>query len=175
MTKSMSPKDAYEALKNGEAILIDVREADEFSAQHISFAQSLPLGLLNGGLIDLHFPKGKKIIVQCLGGKRGENACAILNTKGLENEIFNIAGGINAWQSAGLPVIGASQTKFSIFRQVQMIVGTLIAALVILGFLGLTFAFALAGIFALALALAGLTGWCGLALLLRKMPWNKTV
>lgn len=173
MTQSINPHDAYEALKNGDAILIDVREPDEFRQCHISFAQSVPLGMLNNGMNGLYFPAGRKVIVQCLGGKRGENACAVLQAHGIENPIFNITGGINAWQAAGLPVIGGAQPKFSIFRQVQMIVGTLIFMLVLLGFAGITLAFALAGLFGGALALAGLTGWCGLAMLLNKMPWNK--
>lgn len=173
MTKTITPKEAYEMLKNGEAILIDVREPDEFTKQHIAYAQSLPLGFLSDALFDFPFPGDRKIITQCLSGKRGESACAVLSTKGLPNEIFNIAGGITAWQNDGLPIIGGFTPKFSIFRQVQMIVGSLIMALIFLGFLGLTMAFAIAGLFAGALAFAGLTGWCGLAYLLQMMPWNK--
>lgn len=173
MTKNITPKEAYEMLRNGEAILIDVREPDEFQKQHIAFAQSLPFGILPNLLPDFPFPHDRKIIMQCLGGKRGENACAILSTRGLPNEIYNISGGISAWQNDGFPVIGAFTPKFSIFRQVQMIVGSLIAILIMLGFFGLTIAFAIAGLFAGALAFAGITGWCGLAYLLQMMPWNK--
>lgn len=173
MTKNISPKEAYEMLRNSEAILIDVREPDEFLKQHIAFAQSLPLGMFSDLLSDFPFPQDRKIIMQCLGGKRGENACTILSTRGIPNEIYNISGGITAWQNEGLPIIGAFTPKFSIFRQVQMIVGSLIMALIILGFWGLTMAFSIAGLFAGALAFAGFTGWCGLAYLLNMMPWNR--
>jgi len=61
----------------------------------------------------------------------------------------------------------------SIFRQVQIIIGGLIAVLVVFGFLGLPFGFIGAGLLGFALFVAGLTGWCGLAMLLSKMPWNK--
>ena len=81
-------------------------------------------------------------------------------------------GGITAWKAAGLPV-ASSGKGLSIFRQVQIIVGGLIAFLVVLGLTGLTVGFIIAGILGGALFFAGLTGWCGLAMLLRKMPWNK--
>lgn len=54
-----------------------------------------------------------------------------------------------------------------------MIVGSLVPVSVLLGFLGLTPAFALAGFFGLMLAFAGFSGWCGLALLLQRMPRNQ--
>lgn len=54
-----------------------------------------------------------------------------------------------------------------------MIVGSLVPVSVLLGFLGLTPTFALAGFFGLMLAFAGFSGWCGLALLLQRMPWNQ--
>ena len=91
------------------------------------------------------------------------------------NKIINIEGGIQAWKEQGLPVISA-ETKsagLSIMRQVQIIVGFLVLASVFVGFSGVTNAFILAGIFGGALMFAGLTGWCGLAMLLAKMPWNK--
>ena len=93
-----------------------------------------------------------------------------------KSTIMNIEGGIEAWKEAGLPVIGASTTnapKISIMRQVQMIVGSLVMLCVLLGFTGVSAAFLFAGIFGAALFFAGLTGWCGLAMMLAKMPWNK--
>ncbi|MGN7437690.1 MAG: rhodanese-like domain-containing protein [Alcanivorax sp.] len=172
MTHNISAKDAHDMLVQGGAVLIDVREPDEFKTRHIPYAHSIPLSTVSEMMGFMDIPQDKKIIMQCLAGKRGEQACGILRSDA-KHEIFNIEGGIGAWESSGLPVIGGAEPKFSIFRQVQMIMGTLIAALVVFGFLGMTFMFALAGIFAAALAVAGFTGWCGLAILLRKMPWNK--
>jgi hypothetical protein len=93
-------------------------------------------------------------------------------------EIYNLEGGIMSWKDAGLPVIGtATEGKAvpSIFRQVQMAVGTFVLVAVIAGFSGWTPGFALAGFFGFMLALAGLTGWCGLAMLLARMPWNRGI
>lgn len=72
-----------------------------------------------------------------------------------------------------MPVISHSSSKISIFRQVQIIIGGLIALLVILGFAGFASGFIIAGLLGAALFFAGLTGWCGLAMLLSKIPWNK--
>lgn len=171
--QTISPRSAAQALSAGEAILVDVREPAEFSAQHIPLAASIPLGQLEETLLAMHIPADKKLIFQCLSGKRGQSACATAHTCGAcENPVYNLEGGISAWKDAGLPVTGKAPT-LSIFRQVQIIVGALIAVMVLLGFGGVTAGFVLAGIFGGMLCFAGLTGWCGLAMLLGPMPWNK--
>lgn len=173
MTKNITASQALEWLKTGEAILVDVREPDEFKNCHIPFASSLPLNKLDDVISVLEIAPTRKIIFQCLKGARGEKACAVVkNNNIIKNDIFNMEGGINSWADAGFPLV-KSGVGISIFRQVQMIVGALIASLIILGFLGLWFCFVLAGIFATVLAIAGFTGWCGLAILLSFMPWNK--
>lgn len=170
--KNIRPEEAYEWLQNGEAILIDVREPDEFSAEHIVYASSVPLSGVEQSVKNMVLPGNVKIIMQCLKGKRGEQACCVMGRCD-GREYYNIDGGIDAWKAAGLPVIGKTGPRFPIMRQVQMIVGGLILLLILMGLAGLTFGFILAGLFAGALAFAGLTGWCGLAMLLRHMPWNK--
>lgn len=170
--KTITAHDAYDLLQSGKAVLIDVREPDEFAQEHIAYATSVPLGTVEQVVSGLKVPDDMNIIMQCMRGKRGEQACCIMGACDAR-PYLNIDGGIEAWKAAGLPVIGASGPKISIFRQVQMIVGTLILALVLLGFAGLTFGFMLAGLFGGALAFAGLTGWCGLAMVLRGMPWNR--
>lgn len=177
MTQVITVKNALDKIKAGEALLIDVREPDEFKVEHIAYALSVPLSSLEGGFQMLNIPEDKIILFQCLKGSRGQMACERIQGLGsCKNTIINIEGGIEAWKEAGLPVIGASTTatpKISIMRQVQMIVGFLVALCVLLGFAGISFAFILAGVFGAALFFAGLTGWCGLAMMLSKMPWNK--
>lgn len=173
MTETIPPQQAAAWLADGTAILIDVREADEFKGEHIAYANSLPLGDLEKSLAQMNISLSRKIIFQCLKGGRGEKACLNVKACGAcKNEVYNLEGGITAWKEAGLPVIGHS-AGLSILRQVQIIIGGLIAVAVMLGFAGLGFGFALAGLFGAALCFAGLTGWCGLAMLLRQMPWNK--
>lgn len=176
MTQIITVKDAVSKIKNGDAVLIDVREPDEFKAEHIAYALSVPLSSLEGGFQMLDIPKNKVILFQCLKGSRGQMACERIQGLGAcENTIMNIEGGIEAWKEAGLPVITASapSSRLTVMRQVQIIVGGLVALCVLIGLLGLSFGFVLAGLFGGALFFAGLTGWCGLAMVLSKMPWNK--
>ena len=160
-------------LSSGEAILVDVREPDEFRAEHIAAAASLPLASIGNLAGMLYAPPDRKIIFQCLKGGRGQQACDAVAGR-LPNGVYNLAGGITAWKAAGLPVVAdGAGPRVSIFRQVQMIVGLLVLACVVAGFAGLTAGFVLAGLFGAALAFAGISGWCGLAMLLGRMPWNR--
>lgn len=179
MAKNIDESKARALIKQDKVILIDVREADEFKAEHIANAISIPLSSLEAGLSALDIPQTKTILFQCLKGSRGQMACTrVSEMKGIENKIINMGGGIEAWKVAGFPVIGGAccaSTKISIFRQVQIIVGFLVATFVIIGIVTKTpMAFVIAGGFGGALFMAGITGWCGLAMLLAKMPWNKS-
>jgi rhodanese-related sulfurtransferase len=176
MTQTITPTQAHEWLKKGEAVLIDVRDPDEFSAEHIPYAVSMPISQLKESLQLLQIPTSRKIIFQCLRGTRGERACQLAqNQENYANTVYNMAGGMTEWKTAGLPVISkdTAHPKLSIFRQVQIIVGALVSLFVLLGFAGMTAAFALAGFLGAALCVAGMTGWCGLAVILLKMPWNR--
>jgi rhodanese-related sulfurtransferase len=174
MTEAINPKQAYEWLKNGEAVLIDVREPDEFSAEHIAYASSLPLALVRDLFKIMDIPEGRKVLFQCKKGGRGGQACALVaGLPDIKSAVFNIDGGIDGWKAEGLPVIGAAGPKIPIFRQVQMIIGTLLFTLIVMGLAGIGFAFMLAAMIAGVFAFTGFIGWCGLALLLQKMPWNR--
>jgi len=176
MSHNITAHQAEEWLKSGEAVLIDVREPDEFKQEHIVYAQSVPLAQVENRIKAMQLPEHRKLIMQCKAGKRGEAAClALIEDESFSRPVYNIEGGIGAWRDAGFPVISAGDSgpKISIFRQVQMIVGGLIVLFIALGFLAGPWGFVLAGVLAAALAFAGITGWCGLAMALRKMPWNK--
>lgn len=161
---------AHEWLAGGKAILIDVREADEFKAGHIPYALSFPLSGLGASLSLPVFTNGTKVIFQCQKGKRGEQACIFAGNK---PHSYNLVGGVESWAEAGLPLVGGKAPRLSVFRQVQMVVGFLILCLVVLGLSGLIFAFYIAALLSFALMAAGITGWCGLAMLLSRMPWNR--
>lgn len=172
----VSPAQAILWLEAGEAVLIDVREPAEFAAEHIPYALSLPLGSLSGGLEKIKIPAGRKVIFQCLSGMRAGQACAMAGQAKNGCAVYNLEGGITGWKRAGHAVMASQDTapaRLSIFRQVQVIVGLLVLACVSIGLTGQPWGFVLAGIFGGALAFAGLSGWCGLALLLAKAPWNR--
>lgn len=175
MSGTINVIEAYKMMRAGEAVLIDVREPDEFKTEHIAYALSVPLSSLEGGFALLDIPEEKTILFQCLKGKRGQMACERIDgMKQCKNNIMNIEGGIDAWKESNLPVISMNQgaAKLPIMRQVQIIVGGLVALFVILGLMGVTIFFIIAALLGGALFFAGLTGWCGLAMILSKMPWN---
>lgn len=78
-------------LKQAKIQLIDVREAHEFSAGHISGARNIPLGK-----IETFIPtKGAEIYLICQSGMRSRKAYKHLDKKGIK--VINVAGGMSAW------------------------------------------------------------------------------
>jgi rhodanese-related sulfurtransferase len=101
MHKDVTATDLNALLKSGTALLVDVREADEFAAEHIAGAVNMPLSSFQPS--QLPDAGGRTIILQCAGGKRSGMALdkcaaaqAVIDT--------HLAGGIAAWKAAGLPV-----------------------------------------------------------------------
>ncbi len=164
-------------LKSGEAVVIDVRQPEEYQESHIPHALSFPLDNIQLLFEQLSIDDDKKIIFQCKSGVRSAQACAwFLQNPSLANRCFNLEGGILAWQEANLPTITHhAKQRPSIFRQVQMTVGSLICLNSLFGFFGFQIGYLIAGLLGAALAISGFTGWCGLGLLLQKMPWNKNL
>ncbi|WP_100643128.1 rhodanese-like domain-containing protein [Alteromonas facilis] len=98
--ENVSVDTVKEWVDNGDAILIDVREPNEFKQVHIPGATLLPLGSITAS--DL--PNvDEKIVIYCLKGGRGSQACVKVATEG-KATVFNLEGGIEAWVKAGLPV-----------------------------------------------------------------------
>ncbi|OAN63841.1 rhodanese-like domain-containing protein [Sphingomonas sp. TDK1] len=172
MTATIGAPEAHRLLARGEALLIDVREPDEFRASHIPYAASIPLGSLPALLADADLPKHRLLIFQCQKGARGARACTLAE-RSLGERVRNLDGGIEAWTAAGLPLAGAGAPRVSIFRQVQMIVGLLVFAGTLAGLVGFAPGFYAAGFFGCMLAFAGVSGWCGLGMALQRMPWNR--
>lgn len=173
---NITPQQAYELLSKGKAILIDVREDDEFKTEHIPYAISLPLSNISNLAMYISPAPEQKIIFQCQHGKRAKKACNIVTTSHLgfkQDDIFTIDGGIEGWRTAHLPLVKATKTKLPVFRQVQIIIGLLVLAFSVLGLFGQLWAIYISGFLGFAFAVAGITGWCGLGVLLSKAPWNK--
>jgi rhodanese-related sulfurtransferase len=172
--QNINAVEAKKLLDAQEAIIIDVRENEEYSAEHIQGALHVPLAEVAGKIESIN--TDKKIIFQCRSGGRGGKACEVAKNFIESENIFNLEGGITAWKAAGYKVESASSGKacsISIFRQVQIIVGALILIFIMLGISSSPIFLYFAVGFSAALFFAGLTGWCGLAMALQKMPWNK--
>ena len=82
-------------------------------------------------------------------------------------------GGLEAWKRAGLPVIEDRSAPLPLMRQVQIVAGSLVLLGVVLGFLLGPAWFGLAGFVGAGLVFAGVTGFCGMARLLARLPWNR--
>jgi rhodanese-related sulfurtransferase len=105
--KTINAKDAHEALQNNNAILIDVREQEEFDEVRIEGAIHCPLSDLPNAIQNVNFEKteDKKIIFQCLKGGRSAQAINFLPENILKDfEPYNLDGGILAWIENDLPV-----------------------------------------------------------------------
>ncbi|MEC8532653.1 MAG: rhodanese-like domain-containing protein [Pseudomonadota bacterium] len=99
--REIGPAELKALLDQGQALVIDVREPEEFAAEHIAGAVNLPLSSFDPARLPA--ANGKTVILQCAGGKRSgmaldrcAEAQAAIDT--------HLAGGLGAWKSAGLPV-----------------------------------------------------------------------
>ena len=95
--------EAVMKINREDAVVIDVREDSEVANGRIPNARHIPLGQLASRLGELEKHKGKPIIVACRSGHRSAGACGILTKNGFEN-VFNLSGGMIAWEQANLPV-----------------------------------------------------------------------
>jgi rhodanese-related sulfurtransferase len=160
-----------------ETVIVDVREKDEFDAQHVPGSIWVPLSqfahLAPGVLQAL---VGRKVVLMCRSGKRAALAERQIGALGfggqLKTEVY--PGGILEWARQGKPVAGGRSGHLPVLRQVQLAAGAMVLTSVVLSFkfdprLAWLAAFVGGGLF-----LAGLTGFCPLAELLAKMPWNRS-
>lgn len=94
-------REARRRLQDDNAVLLDVREADELREAAVPGALHIPLGQLNQKGNSL--PKDRDLLVLCRSGNRSAMATEMLNRNGFDRA-FNISGGIIAWSRAGLPI-----------------------------------------------------------------------
>jgi rhodanese-related sulfurtransferase len=94
---------ATQLMNRDDALVLDLRTADEFAKGHILGARNIPLPDLvrRAGELDKH--KAKPVIVHCGDGNRAGGGIALLRKSGFAN-VVNLSGGYAAWQQAGLPV-----------------------------------------------------------------------
>jgi rhodanese-related sulfurtransferase len=81
------------------ALLLDVREPDEWAVGRDPRAVLVPLGQLAARVAEL--PADRPIVVICRSGRRSDLAAGYLRQRGLD--AVNLAGGMQAWHASGLP------------------------------------------------------------------------
>lgn len=102
--KAITPMEAHELLREGKALLVDVREIQEFQEERIGGSLLLPLSqfsLADYQAMDLN---DKQLIIHCRSGVRSGQVCGMLEEADIPQLGCNLLGGILAWKAAGLPV-----------------------------------------------------------------------
>ena len=158
------------ALRSAE--LLDVRTPPEFINAHVPGARLFPLDDFNAADFLASHQPGTPVYVLCQGGTRAKKAIEKLERCGCFDGVL-VVGGTQAWIDAGLPVDRGASHVIPLMRQVQIVVGSLSIIFALLALVvSRWFAFILF-LLGCGLTFAGLTGACGMALLLARMPWNR--
>lgn len=154
--------------------LLDVRTPSEFSEVHIPGVIGIPLDELTpeavvrvGGTLT-----GGPLYLVCHSGNRAAKAGEKIARLGITDGVV-VEGGIQAWIAAGYPVIRSGLKVISLERQVRIVAGALVLTGVLFGtFLHPGF-FGLSGFVGAGLLFAGVTDFCGMGLLLARLPYNQ--
>lgn len=153
--------------------VLDVRTPVEFAEVHVPQAHNVPLdkfdpkSLLASGRVK----KDQPVYLLCRSGARASKAAEKLAKDGLDNGVV-VEGGTLAWIDAGLPVNRGAAKVISLERQVRIVAGALVFIGVLLAIFVHPYFIALPGFVGAGLVFAGITDFCGMGLLLAKLPWN---
>ncbi len=163
--KLISPQSAAQKQSQG-AVLVDVRTKGECRAAWVEGSEQRELGSL-----DLQGFSGQEVLLLCKTGSRAKKAAARFADAAPE-QVQVVDGGLDAWEAAGLP-ISRGQGSMSLERQVRIGAGLLVVLGVVLALLVNPWFWVLPAFVGSGLIFAGVTDWCGMGLLLARMPWNR--
>lgn len=108
--QSVSPLLAVSKMNSSDVVIIDVRDLHEFIKSHVEDAINIPLGKLEEQLPSLEKHKTHPLIVICQTGARSASACKTLTKAGFE-QVYNLTGGMQAWEDNNYPVKISSKNK----------------------------------------------------------------
>jgi rhodanese-related sulfurtransferase len=94
---------ALQLINHKDAIVLDVREPNEYASGHVLNSKHIPLGKLKERMGELEKYKDRPVVVVCRSGNRSGTACFLLGKQGFA-QAFNLAGGVQAWQKNKLPL-----------------------------------------------------------------------
>ena len=95
-------REARERAADG-ALLLDVREPDEWAESHVDGARHLPLADLDPSSV-----RNGPVVVMCRSGRRSAEAVRALRAHG-RDDVVNLAGGVLAWREVGFPLVAGSE------------------------------------------------------------------
>lgn len=102
--KSVGPTEATLLINHQDAVVLDVREPSELKDGLILNAVHIPLAQVKDSLPKLEKYRDRPVIVGCRTGSRSQSACATLTKAGF-SQVYNLRGGVMAWQNANLPLV----------------------------------------------------------------------
>lgn len=167
---SLKPEDVDQRLKRRHAVLVDIREPDEFVRRHVRGALPRPLSTFEEA--HLKVEPGQDVVFTCRTGMRTGANCERLAAV-VDGPAYVLEGGVDAWAATGLPIEIDRKAPLEIMRQVQIAAGLLVLVGAALGFAVHPALFGLSAFVGAGLVFAGVTGFCGMATLLAAMPWNR--
>jgi len=100
---SLTPTEATLLINREDALIVDVREPDEYASGHLPESRNFPLARLEERANEIAKSKDVPVIIVCQSGVRSEGACKSLEKLGF-TKVHNLGGGIAAWRTAGLPL-----------------------------------------------------------------------
>jgi rhodanese-related sulfurtransferase len=100
---SISVRDAAAEAEAGSALIVDVRERDEFASERVDGVALVPISEFVGRFREL--PQDRPLLMMCAAGSRSQSATMYLLQHGW-SDVRNVTGGIIAWRAAGLPTHG---------------------------------------------------------------------
>ncbi|WP_299998372.1 rhodanese family protein [uncultured Cedecea sp.] len=169
---SISPSEAQQQQTKG-ALLVDIREADEYARENIPASRLLPLSAIEQGARLEKLTADDVVIFHCQSGARTAKNASKLAEIAAPAKALVLEGGLNNWKQTGLTLAIDKSQPLPIMRQVQIIAGSLVVLGVALGYSFNPIFFLLSGAVGAGLLFAGISGFCGLARLLNIMPWNR--
>ena len=170
-SQTVAPAEVARLRAEGRPVrLIDVRTPVEYAEVHAEGARLVPLNQLDPRAVS-EGSDAEPLYVICKSGGRAAKAVEKFRAAGFAN-VFNVEGGTAAWERAGLPVVRGAKV-ISLERQVRIGAGLLVLLGVLLGWLVHPAFYGLSAFVGAGLTFAGVTDWCGMGMLLAKMPWNR--
>ncbi|MEO6789305.1 MAG: rhodanese-like domain-containing protein [Chthoniobacteraceae bacterium] len=164
-------------LAKGAASVLDVRTPAEFAECHVAGAKLAPLDALDprkaaDALKPADGSANTTIYLLCKSGGRATNAAVQFIAAGIAN-VCVVTGGTDACASVGVPVERGAKSVIPLDGQVRIVIGVMLLLFLLLArYVHYAFGYLIPAI-AVALIVSGLTGFCGMAILLGKAPWNQ--
>lgn len=152
--------------------LVDTRCPDEYSVSRLKDAENIPHTVVKEHLDSLQ--KYEKIYFYCTAGRRCKIACETLESAGVDPEkLVHVMGHENDWEKEGLPVVQGSGHRFSIQRQLYLIMSLIILIGLFFSLTSSLWFLLLPTFIGLGMLFSSIKGVCYGEYFLSKMPWNR--